>query len=352
MAPKDTIQSFVSLGRFLAQFTVVNPHKNEGVLHNDLYFDAFESLIQLSQSHNGWFTADQVRFSLASWADALTESNLNTWTARYNLPVSAPKTIGLVLAGNIPLVGFHDLLSVVLAGHNALVKTSSNDQKLLPFLVNYLQQQNPEFNNRIVFTDGKLENFDAVIATGSNNTARYFEYYFKDKPAIIRKNRNSIAVLTGQETSADLHALGEDIFRYFGLGCRNVSKLFVPKGYDFTAFFEAIFAYQDVIHYEKYANNYDYNKAVFLMSNFKLVDNGFLTLKEDPSYASPISSVFYEYYESLEELAQRLERDQEQLQCIVSAAKIEGSIPLGSSQKPALWEYADQVDTLEFLLAL
>ena len=159
-------------------------------------------------------------------------------------------------------------------------------------------------------------------------------------------------MLSGQETTQELVALGEDIFRYFGLGCRNVSKLFVPKGYDFTAFFEAIFVFQDVIHYEKYANNYDYNKAVFLMSNFKLLDNGFLTLKEDPSYASPISSVFYEYYESIADLQLRLAADNDQLQCIVSAAKIKDSIPFGSTQKPALWDYADQVDTLKFLLTI
>lgn len=352
MAAKETIRAFVELGKFLNQFCSEPVQKNEAVLHNDLYFEDFEALIQLSQSHNGWFTPEQVRFALGSWSDALTADNLNQWLSNYQTPTPNPKTIGLILAGNIPLVGFHDLLSVILAGHQALIKTSSNDQKLLPFIVNYLQQLDPQLAQRILFADGKLENFDAVIATGSNNTARYFEYYFKDKPAIIRKNRNSVAVLTGQETTADLHALGEDIFRYFGLGCRNVSKLFVPKAYDFTAFFEAIFAYQEVIHYEKYTNNYDYNKAVFLMSNFKLLDNGFLTLKEDTSYASPISSVFYEYYDAIDELQSRLSLDDDQLQCIVSKGNIQGGLPFGSTQKPALWDYADRVDTLEFLLAI
>ncbi|MEY2693236.1 MAG: hypothetical protein RIT03_1627 [Bacteroidota bacterium] len=352
MAAKDTIRAFVELGKFLNQFSSDLVQKNKAVLHNDLYFEDFEALIQLSQSHNGWFTAEQVRFAMGSWASALTEENLEHWLSAYQTPVETPKTIGLVLAGNIPMVGFHDMLSVVLAGHKALIKTSSNDQKLLPFLVNYLQQLDASLANRIEFTDGKLENFDAVIATGSNNTARYFEYYFKDKPSIIRKNRNSVAVLTGEESSEELVALGEDIFRYFGLGCRNVSKLFVPKGYDFTAFFEAIFVYQDLIHYEKYTNNYDYNKAVFLMSNFKLLDNGFLTLKEDSSYASPISSVFYEHYDTIEEIQLRLATDTDQLQCIVTSANINGGLPFGSTQKPALWDYADQVDTLEFLLTI
>jgi hypothetical protein len=176
---------------------------------------------------------------------------------------------------------------------------SANDQHLLPFIAKYLIHIAPEFKDKITFVEGKLENFDAVIATGSNNTARYFEYYFKDKPSIIRKNRNSVALLTGEESREQLEALGEDIFRYFGLGCRNVSKLFVPKNYSFDAFFEAIFKYKEVIEYEKYANNYDYNKAVFLMSNFKLLDNGFLTIKEDNGYSSPISSTFYEFLEML-----------------------------------------------------
>jgi hypothetical protein len=255
----------------------------------------------------------------------------------------------LVLAGNIPLVGFHDFLSVLISGHKVLVKTSSNDQHLIKFLANYLISVNPEIENRITFTDGKLENFDAVIATGSNNTARYFEFYFKDKPRIIRKNRNSVAVLTGNETHKDLVNLGEDIFRYFGLGCRNVSKLFVPKNYNFQPFFKAIYEYKDVIFYEKYSNNYDYNKAVFLMSNFKLLDNEFLTLKEDSSYASPISSVFYEYYESLNEIKNQLEKDSEQIQCIVSKDIVKNSIAFGETQKPNLWDYADNVDTLAFL---
>ena len=230
-----------------------------------------------------------------------------------------------------------------------MVKTSTNDQHLIKFLAKYLIAFSPEIENCITFTDGKLENFDAVIATGSNNTARYFEYYFKDKPNIIRKNRNSVAVLNGKETQEDLVNLGEDIFRYFGLGCRNVSKLFVPKDYNFDAFFKAIYEYKDVIFYEKYSNNYDYNKAVFLMSNFKLLDNEFLTLKEDISYASPISSVFYERYENIEDIKKQLEKDADQIQCVVSNGVIENSIPFGKTQQPELWDYADNVDTLLFL---
>lgn len=343
---------FIALGRFLSQFTSEQNSKNEAVLHNDLFFDSFVDLIHLSQSHNGWFTPEQVYYSVQSWAKALQEDNLNQWLSQYDFSSIQPKTVGLILAGNIPLVGFHDFLSVLISGHKVLVKTSSNDQHLIKFLANYLIAVNPEIENFITFTEGKLENFDAVIATGSNNTARYFEYYFKDKPSIIRKNRNSVAVLTGNESKEDLVNLGEDIFRYFGLGCRNVSKLLVPKTYDFQSFFQAIYEYKDVIFYEKYSNNYDYNKAVFLMSNFKLLDNEFLTLKEDSSYASPISSVFYEYYDTIEDVKKQLETDAEQIQCIVSNGVIPNSIPFGKTQQPELWDYADHVDTLQFLLQI
>lgn len=344
---------FVELGKFLKQFSEKDTIKKSDVLQNDLFFDDFEKLIHLSQSHNGWYTPEQVYFAIQSWAEALTNENIDKWLSAYPTELfenQTEKTVALILAGNIPLVGFHDFLSVLITGNKALIKTSSNDQHLLPFLAKYLIAVDESLKDKITFVEGKLENFDAVIATGSNNTSRYFEYYFKDKPSIIRKNRNSTAVLNGKETKEDLEALGEDIFRYFGLGCRNVSKLFVPKDYSFVSFFEAIFKYQDVIHYEKYANNYDYNKAVFLMSNFKLLDNGFLTIKEDASYASPISSVFYEFYDDIEDLKNRLETDAEQIQCIVSNNLIKNSIAFGQTQNPQLWDYADNVDTITFLL--
>jgi len=352
----NTKLTFVELGKFLSQFTLNEQVQFSNVHHNDLYFEKFKDLLALSQSHNGWFTPEQVYFAVESWAKALQEDNINKWLSAYPIDCAqgnkTVKTVGLILAGNIPLVGFHDFLSVLISGHKVLVKASSNDQHLIAFLTDYLISIEPELSNYISFTDGKLENFDAIIATGSNNTARYFEFYFKDKPSIIRKNRNSVAVLNGNESHEDLVNLGEDIFRYFGLGCRNVSKLFVPKNYNFDAFFKAIYEYKDVIFYEKYSNNYDYNKAVFLMSNFKLLDNEFLTLKEDISHASPISSLFYEYYEDITDLQKRLENEVEQIQCIVSNNLIPNSISFGKTQKPKLWDYADNVDTIQFLLSL
>ena len=352
MLQSEIKASFIELGKFLMQFSENKTLKNNTLLYNDVFFEDFQDLIKLSQSHNGWYTPENVYFSIQSWASALTEENLNTWILNYDFSNTDSKNIGIILAGNIPLVGFHDFLSVLISGHKVMVKTSSNDQRLLPFLAKYLIATNPNFIKYIIFVEKKLENFDAVIATGSNNTARYFEYYFKDKPSIIRKSRNSVAVLNGLESEEQMRALGEDIFRYFGLGCRSVSKLFIPRNYNFDLFFNGIFSYQDVIKYEKYANNYDYNKAVFLMSNFKLLDNEFLTIKEDTSYASPIASVFYEYYEDLADLKKHLEIDKDKIQCIVSNNLIENSINFGQTQKPNLWDYADNVDTIAFLISI
>lgn len=352
MLQNEIKECFIKLDQFLSQFKNSSVIQNDTVKNNDLFLDRMVNLIQQSQSYNGWFTEENVYFSLESWSKALTEENLSKWLENYDFSKVQPKNVGLILAGNIPLVGFHDLLSVLISGHNAIVKLSSNDQQLIKFMVDYLVALDNRFATKVTFVEGKLENFDAVIATGSNNTSRYFEYYFSSKPNIIRKNRNSVAILTGNETKEELIALSEDIFRYFGLGCRNVSKLFVPKEYDFKLFFEAMFTQSEVIHYEKYANNYDYNKAVFLMSNFKLLDNEFLLLKEDEGYASPIGSLFYEKYDSLDELHTRLKNDEEKIQCIVSKELKSHHVPFGKTQKPELWDYADGIDTLEFLIEL
>jgi hypothetical protein len=249
-------------------------------------------------------------------------------------------------------VGFHDFLSVLISGHKVLAKLSSNDKQLLPYLTGQLLVIEPGFQEFISFTEEKLENFDAVIATGSNNTARYFDYYFGKYPNIIRKNRNSVAVLNGTESAEQLEALANDIFRFFGLGCRNVSKLFIPKDYNFDNFFKAMFTWKHVINDHKYINNYDYNKAVYLMSLLPVLDNEFLLLKEDSGYSSPISVVFYEYYEDTEILRQKLDENSESIQCVVADGGIVAAIPFGKTQSPQLWDYADGVDTLDFLLKL
>ncbi|SDS44012.1 Acyl-CoA reductase (LuxC) [Formosa sp. Hel1_31_208] len=349
---QQRINAFVKLGEFLSQFTSEGITKKQGISHNDLFFDSFKHQMTLAEEANGWFTKSNMLFAFGGWSNQLTISNINQWVSKYNFNIETPKKIAIIMAGNIPLVGFHDFLSVLMSGHQVLVKQSSKDKHLLPFLAKYLEFVEIKFKDRITFTEKKLEDFDAVIATGSNNTARYFEYYFKDKPSIIRKNRNSVAVLTGKETEDDLRALSEDIFRYYGLGCRNVSKLLVPTQYNFDAFFKAMYDWHPIINQAKYANNYDYNKAVYLMSEFDMLENGFLMIKEDESYTSPIATVFYEYYETERALMARLESDEEKIQCIVSNGVLENEIKFGHTQLPKLWDYADDVDTISFSLTI
>ncbi|TXG39414.1 acyl-CoA reductase [Seonamhaeicola maritimus] len=352
MQLQKRINAFVKLGEFISQFSNDVITKDDNIEYNDIFFDGFKHQLKLAQEHNGWFSQENIKFALKSWSDALTKESLNKWISAYNFDNVSPKQVAIIMAGNIPLVGFHDFLSVLISGHDVLVKQSSNDKQLLPYLAKYLEYVEPSLKGRITFTEEKIEGFDAVIATGSNNTARYFEYYFKGKPSIIRNNRNSVAVLTGNETEEELESLSEDIFRYYGLGCRNVSKLFVPKNYNFEGFFKAIYKWHPIIEGAKYANNYDYNKAVYLMSEFDMLENGFLMIKEDQSYASPIATVFYEQYNNLDQLKEKIKTENDQIQCIVSKGFIENEIAFGGTQKPQLWDYADSVDSVEFLLSI
>ena len=315
--------------------------------------EQFNDIFDKAEQQNSWFTRANVIFAFKSWSEALSENNVQQWLSQYQLPqTTSPKKILIIMAGNLPLVGFHDLLCVLVAGHKAIVKLSSDDRVLLPYLITQIRTFAPEWAEAVAFTDDKVTEYDAVIATGSDNTARYFEYYFGKKPHIIRKNRHSVAVLTGEETPEELQDLGKDIFLYYGLGCRSVSKLFVPQDYDFDLLFQAIYPYKDIIEEQKYANNYDYNKAVYLMSLYKLLENGFLLLKEDEHYGSPIATLFYEYYTNKEALKKKLATDREKIQCVVGHNFIDGEIPFGQTQTPKLWDYADGVNTLAFLLNL
>jgi len=350
MLLENRIKAFVEFGKFISQFSNEETEKKENVLFNELFFEAFNLQIKRAKEFNGWFTEDNILHAFESWSKQLYYNNLKEWTSTYNFN-SSEKKIAIIMAGNIPLVGFHDFLSVLISGHSVIVKQASNDKHFLPLIAKYLEHVEPGFKNSISFTEEKLADFDAAIATGSNNTARYFEHYFGKYPNIIRKNRNSVAIITGNETEEELKCLGEDIFRYFGLGCRSVSKLFVPTDYDFDQIFRAIYDYQDIINYKKYQNNYDYNKAVYLMSEFKLLENGFLMLKEDASYSSPIASLFYEYYDDLDQLQKKLNNDADQIQCVVSNT-LENAVQFGRTQEPNLTDYADGVDTLEFLSKL
>jgi hypothetical protein len=317
-----------------------------------------DELINNVHHHNAWFTPKNVSCAIDAIGQLLNVSNLEKWVNSYNrksFEHRVPKIIGVVMAGNIPLVGFHDYLSLLISGHKLFAKLSSGDNKLLPLLHRILIKIEPEFRQFVKFTDGVLSGFDAIIATGSNNTARYFEFYFDKYPYIIRKNRSSVAVLTGNESDKQMANLAEDIFKYFGLGCRSVSKLFVPASYKFDRLFDALQDYVEVIYHHKYKNNYDYHKAIYLINKIPHLDNGFLMLKEDSGLSSPMSVVFYERYHSLSSVKNMLQNQKDEIQCVVSVLgqTIFGKItPPGKTQYPKLWDYADDTDTMLFLAGL
>lgn len=315
--------------------------------------EKFNSTIQIAQAKNGWFSPEAINKALSSLSKMLNPNDLNVWLKDLE-PTKSPKKIGLILAGNIPLVGFHDVISVLATGNIALVKMSSSDEQLLPALLAQLMIYEPAFSNHIQYVE-RLKDFDAIIATGSNNTSRYFDYYFGKVPHIIRKNRNSVAVLNGKETVAELEALGHDILDFYGLGCRNVAKIYFPKGYRIENFFEGIESFQPIINHFKYNNNYDYNKSIYLINGVKHYDNGFLLVKEDEQLSSPLAVLYYEEYVDKDSVAKALDQIDDQIQCVVTNEDLEISktkIAFGESQNPKLWDYADDVDTIAFLKGL
>ena len=317
---------------------------------------AFLKIMEEEHITNPWFTRENVVKSMKGIARMLDVESLRRWLEGYeSLPPDSPKlrTVGLVMAGNIPMVGFHDLLCVLVSGHKVLAKPSSKDKGLIQKVAEVVRDIDPELGGRIDFTEETLSGMDAVIATGSNNSARYFEYYFRNIPHIIRKNRNGMAVLSGEESEEELYRLGEDIFTYFGMGCRNVTKLFVPESYDLKKFMGVMDRFSHLAQHHKYSNNVDYYRSLYLMNQAPFLDNGVLLLKEDQAIASPVGVVFFERYSDLAWVQEQLDLHKEEIQCVVSTrAQIAGAIAPGETQMPAPWDYADGTDTLEFLMEL
>jgi hypothetical protein len=308
-------------------------------------------LAESASQENPWFTFDNVARGLNGIAIFLQRDKLIRWTSAYDFSQVKPRRIGMVMAGNIPLVGFHDLLCVLISGHQAQLKLSSKDSKLMRFLAEELVQIQPSFSDSITFQTHVLKDFDAVIATGSDNSARHFEYYFGKYPHIIRRNRTSCAILTGEESTEESKALGDDVFAYFGLGCRNVSKIFIPTGYDLKILMRNWEVYQHIIHHHKYANNYDYQKSILLVNQSPFLDAGFALLQENEKLVSPIAVVYYEYYRDSKSLYDIIQANQQKLQCIVGTVE-PAEINFGQAQFPEVWDYADHIDTLKFLTTL
>ena len=341
MNREKQISGLAQLGFYINKFLEIKPEN-----YNE-FDEKFAALLRKSEIENSWFTQESQRFALKQWADLLTEENLNHWLSKYK-PSHDSKKVGLILAGNIPMVGFHDVISVILSQHIALIKLSSKDRTILPFLLNKWQEFS-EAELQYEFVE-KLQDFDAVIATGSNNTARYLEYYFKDHLSIIRKNRTSIAVLKGDETPEELQLLAEDIFRYYGLGCRNVTRLFIPQDFVIDGLFENFLNFKEIINHNKYANNYEYNRAIYLLNQERFWDNNFVMLKEDEALFSPLSVINFTRYKNIDEVKSFINENEENIQAIVAKPELGlDSIALGEAQNPDLETYADHVDTMQFL---
>jgi len=346
---QQRVDAFVQLGHFLEQFTVDKPWQGyqNGVSQGD--YEEFNKLVNHVHLYNGWFTPAMVRKALAGIRSWLQADVLQNWLGRYPQQNRGKvKTIAVIMAGNIPLVGFHDALCVLITGNRLMAKFSSDDNVLMPFILKYLVQIEPGFDDLIRIANDKMTDFDAVIATGSNNSARYFEQYFGKYPHIIRKNRTSVAIISGNESKEELTALGHDIFDYFGLGCRNVTKIYVPRGYDLDLFFGAIYEFNEVVHHKKYGNNYDYHKALYMMNQDQLIENGFLVLKQDKSLFSPVGILHYEYYENAAEVEKDLAQHRDEIQCVAGA----GQLAFGQTQSPKVDDYADGVDTMAFIAGL
>jgi hypothetical protein len=316
--------------------------------------EALDACIELSYLENKWFTADNTRLSLSAISTTFLDGKkLQSWAKDYDIQAftAVPKTVGVVMAGNIPLVGFHDALCIFVSGHKALIKLSDKDKRLLPFLIDIMKGFDARVADYFEFGE-RMNNVDAVIATGSNNSARYFEAYFAKYPHIIRKNRNAVAVLDGNETKEELIALGKDIFMYFGLGCRNVSKVYLPKGYVVENLCEVLHdEYKEIVYHDKYKNNFDYNYALFALNKIKFFTTGGLIVTENESLQSRIAALHYEFYDDIEVLENQLVAQQDDIQCIASWVQLRGlkTVPLGATQQPSLYDYPDGVDVMEFL---
>ncbi len=339
MQQSERLHSFITLGNYLR--SPESAPEREEISYRANYY-------------NNWFTPENTTKALSAIAfDMLTADRLTAWLARYNPEPSEPKTIGLAMAGNIPAVGFHDLLCVLISGHKVLAKTSSQDLVLIQYLIQKITDINPAFGERITLAE-RLNAADAFIATGSDNTARYFEYYFAKRPHIIRRNRTSVGLLMGEEGSDEFAKLGEDILSYYGLGCRNISSLLVPEGYDFIPLLQTLDPLAPTYkNLSKWINNYDYNKSIYLVNRVHHYDNGYLMLTENESLVSPISTVHYQMYRDLDHASEILSRQAGKIQVVASASGwYPGSVPFGQTQHPGLSDYADGVDTMAFLTSI
>ena len=316
--------------------------------------EEFQTLSDKAIFYNPWFIPENLTLAIKGILKYLDKNNLQQWVENYSIHATPGKNIGVIMAGNIPMVGFHDLLSVLISGNSLLAKLSFKDPALVPYLTGLLCKIEPKFEPHIHYMDViEAEMVNAVIATGSDNSARYFHYNFSAKPHVIRQNRTSIGIINGTETEKEIKQLGTDIFHYFGLGCRNVSKIYIPQGYDINSLSMGLKDFQDVINNSSYHHNYLHARSIYRINHQKHIDSGYQILKEDPQLVSPIGVLFHETYDSINDLQLKLKPFRDKIQCVVSQKGwFNQSIYFGNTQAPELWDYADHVDTMKFLINL
>lgn len=352
---QQNIKAFSLLGEFILEH-----YQLQDISESTRKFHGMHQILDIaivqSLNHNPWFIKKHIEHAIKAIGQMLTAKDLGPWINQYQIGDQSDKqavTIGVIMAGNIPAVGFHDFLCIMMAGVNFAGKLSSDDPYLLPSLAKILCAIDNSFTDRINFSREPILKADAIIATGSNNTARYFGYYYSRLPHIFRNNRNGVAVLSGNETQAQLVALAEDVFLHFGLGCRNVSKLFLPAGYNFFQLLQAFETARHVCDHASYMNNFKHFKALFTLHQDDFFDNGFLILKYSTAIASPVAALYYEFYGNIDELVQKMREQLDQIQCIVSAINLPfTTIDFGETQHPGLADYADGVDTVKFIADL
>jgi hypothetical protein len=341
---EELVDLFAQLGKVCAQLGKGEEWSDFSLGVTKEEYEKLQYVVNRQFVYNGWFSKENVQKSLFDWSVLLTNEKITDWLNGYSYN-SSPKKVSIIMAGNIPMVGFHDFASVILSGNIAVCKLSSEDNTLLPALLEMMVSWNPDFANHFVLTAGKMGEVDAIIATGSNNSVQHFDQYFGHLPHIFRKNRVSVAVLDGNETDQEMEALGDDIFTYFGLGCRNVSHLLLPEGYKIDKFFEGIFKHKDIVYNKKYGNNYDYNKAIFLMNKHALLDNNFVLLKETEDLHSPLAMVYHHAYKSQVDIDTYLNENKADIQVVIG----HNYLPFGQAQTPNWTDYADNVDTMQWL---
>lgn len=344
MKREEIISVFVQLGKVLEQVAAKKEWPGFEIGLTKEEYDQFLGVLAKEQFYNPWFTYDNCLKALHGIATFLEENKLSDFTAKYEF-ANQSKTVAIVMAGNIPFVGFHDLMCVLLSGNKALCKLSSSDTRIPTQIISWLINWQPELKSFITVAIGPIKQFDAVIATGSNNSISQFESYFGKYPHLFRKSRTSVAIIDGSESLEELVALGDDCFSFFGMGCRNVSKLFIPEGFEINRLFEAFVHHGEIVNHHKYANNYDYNRTVFMMNKIPFLDNNAFILKEDEGLHAPLSVIYFSYYKSLDEVTAFLHQHEDEIQAIVGR----NYIPFGNAQSPAIDDFADGVDTMKWL---